>query len=78
MASPTTSPTPTPDRPMVYLVGDPINGPFATLQAQLPTVGDPEIRYSAARAEAERFGDIADEMDWHDEDGGPAVLFIVT
>lgn len=50
-----------------YLVGDPTNGPFVAL-----TVTDED----AARAEAEKYGRIADEVDW-DWNGEDAVMFVV-
>jgi hypothetical protein len=59
-----------------YLVGDPANGPFADIKADLPA--EEPARYFAAKAQAERFGEIADEMDWTDSDGSVGVLFIVT
>jgi hypothetical protein len=68
---------PQPTMPLVYMVGDPDNGPFASFRRTPLPETEPE-RYEAAKAEAEKHGAIADEMDWSDDDGSPAVMFIVT
>jgi len=63
-----------------YLVGGYMDTALCTtftaaeLRGTLPK--DEPARYFAAKAEAEMFGDIVDEIDW-EWNGKPAVLFIV-